>query len=90
MEEYTDEDFEYDKELRGTAIRAQVAKVGGGTVGKRYHGKWIVRLSYGKALPQRGRVILEADDLVTPSSHPVNHEGAARVAMAFWVNEEGG
>jgi hypothetical protein len=85
---YTDEDFEFDKVMPGTTVRAQVSKVGGGRVGPKYHGKWIVRLRADKVTRARGpQYLLEADDLVTPASHPVTHAGAARIAMAFLYEE---
>jgi hypothetical protein len=82
------EDFEFDKVIPGTTIRAQVTKVGGGSVGRRYHGRWIVRLRADKVTRARGsQYLLEADDLVTPASHPVSHMGAARIAAAFLAEE---
>lgn len=86
--DYADEDFEFDKVIPGTTIRAQVAKVGGGSVGRRYYGRWVVRLLADKVVRQRGsQYLLEMDQLNTPVSHPVSHMGAARIAAAFLAEE---
>lgn len=73
---------EYDVEWAGAvpgvgSVRAQVAKVGGGTVGRKYGGRWIVRLVNGQ------REILETSEIIVPDSLPVRHKGLARIALDF-------
>jgi hypothetical protein len=53
----------------------EISKTGGGTVGKRYTGRWNYRITV------KGKVVAEGDDMNTPKV--VTHEEAARIAWAF-------
>lgn len=63
----------------GTHVMAEISKVGGGTVGRRYSGDWEVRIT------RKGKVI--CDDILRYNARPLTHEEAAREAMCF-VDEE--
>lgn len=59
----------------GTHVMAEMSKVGGGTVGRRYSGRWSYRFT------QNGKVVAEGEDMNTPKV--VTHEEAARIAWGF-------
>lgn len=59
----------------GTHVMVEMSKVGGGTVGRRYSGRWSYRITV------RGKVVAEGDDMNTPKV--VTHEEAARIAWGF-------
>lgn len=59
----------------GTHVMVEISKVGGGTVGRRYSGRWSYRITV------KGRVVAEGDDMNTP--RVVTHEEAARIAWGF-------
>lgn len=68
-------EYEWTGRPLGTHVMAEVSKVGGGTVGRRYQGLWKYRIT------QKGKVIAEGEDLRT--GMPKTHEEAARIAYAF-------
>jgi hypothetical protein len=59
----------------GTHVMVEMSKVGGGTVGRRYSGRWSYRIT------QNGKVVAEGEDMNTPKV--VTHEEAARIAWGF-------
>ncbi len=68
---------EYTKEIDG--LRVQVDKVGGGTVGKAYEGRWSVTVDAGPVM------MYGNEDLITGT--PKTHAQVAKFAADF-VNEE--
>lgn len=75
-------EYEWTGRPLGTHVMAEVSKVGGGTVGRRYQGAWKYRLT------QNGKVVAEGDDLRTGS--PARHGDVARIAWAFQDDEYDG
>lgn len=75
-------EYEWTGRPLGTHVMAEVSKVGGGTVGRRYQGTWKYRLT------QNGKVVAEGDDLRTES--PARHGDVARIAWAFQDDEYDG
>lgn len=68
-------EYEYRGRPMGTYVMAEVSKVGGGTVGRQYAGRWEVRIT------RDSRIIHECDDLNTGT--PKTHEEIARIAYGF-------
>lgn len=76
------EGIEYDVEYAGSfngprGVMCRVVKAGGGTVGRKYGGVWIVKLVQGS------RTLMEPTLLHTPEAFPVTHKGAAKIASEF-------
>lgn len=75
-----DSDFEFMTQPRredGTRLVVRISKVGGGTVGRAYEGRWHYRVR-----PADGRKILaEGDDLNTGT--PKTHREAAEILLDF-------
>ncbi len=65
---------EYTTKILGMTV--DIWKMGGGTLGRSYDGKW----GY-KVTSPNGRVIAEGDDLNTGT--PKTHREAARIAVDF-------
>lgn len=56
-------------------VTVHIAKVGGGTPGVRYSGKWLVEITH------NGDTVLESADLYTGT--PADHFHAAQIAATF-------
>lgn len=67
--------FEWTGRPIGTHVMVEISKVGGGTVGRRYSGRWSYRITV------KGKVVAEGEDMNTPRVY--THEEAARVAWGF-------
>jgi hypothetical protein len=75
LREFGEPEYEWTGRPIGTHVMAEVSKVGGGTVGRRYQGAWSFRLTV------KGKTVFEYDNLRTGSPH--THEEVARIAWGF-------
>ena len=67
--------FEWRGRPIGTHVMVEISKVGGGTVGRRYSGRWEYRITV------NGHVVAQGEDMNTP--RVVTHEEAAHIAWGF-------
>lgn len=72
-------DVEYRHPVPERHLTIQIAKVGGGSIGRRYDGRW----EY--AVLRSGVVLIDGDDFTTPT--PKTHREAA-VELLEFLDEE--
>lgn len=68
-------EYEWAGRPIGTHVMVEISKVGGGTVGRRYTGRWSYRAT------QNGKVVAEGEDMNSP--RVLTHEEAARRCWEF-------
>lgn len=76
-----DRDFEFKSQPRGedgTRLVILVSKVGGGTLGRAYDGRWLYRV---RPVSRRAAVLAEGNDLNTGT--PKTHAEAAEIVADF-------
>lgn len=76
-----DRDFEFKSQPRGedgTRLVVLVSKVGGGTPGQAYDGRWLYRV---RPVSRRAAVLAEGDDLNTGT--PKTHREVVDIVLDF-------